>query len=142
MRDELDIAVNNVLIALEKALDHYRQAAGLSEDDAAGEEFREIARRRRRDADSVEALLRDLGYLPEEPDRDRLAVAEAATWMKARMAGQRSEALRDRAGEVDREADAALWEALGRKDLPGNGRELMKGIKERIKEDREKLASP
>ncbi len=83
LRDDKDMALNAVLVACRKAADHYRQAVDLADEPEWAGRFERLARRRHADADRIEALLRRIGYLPDEPDRDRQEISQLASLTRA-----------------------------------------------------------
>lgn len=112
IRDDRQVALNELYAACVEAGDHYREAASLS--DLSGDRalFREIARDRLAMAADVERLIRATGDMPKLPDADRSAIEEAVTAVHAWISQDRTDRLRSESAEVDRRVVEAAGRAL------------------------------
>ncbi|BFM19210.1 hypothetical protein [Gilvimarinus japonicus] len=71
LRNDLQVALNDLHVALMESADHYRYAAEFVSDALTGELFETLAEARDLLADEAEEAIRDSGDLPSVPDVDR-----------------------------------------------------------------------
>ncbi|WP_041522118.1 hypothetical protein [Gilvimarinus agarilyticus] len=71
LRTELQVALNDLHVALMESADHYRYAAEFVTDERTGKLFETLAEARDLLADEAEEAIRDAGDLPSVPDADR-----------------------------------------------------------------------
>jgi hypothetical protein len=107
LRDDLEVALNDLIIALREAADAYETAAEIVEagDGAAyfgsaRDDHRALARR-------LESEQRSLGHLPKGPDRERELVREAVSRVKAGLLEGEAALLAEREAEEERIAACA-----------------------------------
>jgi hypothetical protein len=106
LRDERQIALNGAIEACLHAAHVHEDTADRIGEDTAG--LRQLAGRRRRDAETLATHLRRLGDLPMEPDPEYEAATNFLSHIKAAFAADEQDALLERS----REAESALAEAL------------------------------
>jgi hypothetical protein len=97
LRDEWEIALNEVLGLCVEAADHYedaaRRLAGAGEAHAVAGLLDRTAERRRCQARRLETVLRAHDELPKDPDPDAELVHRATQWVKAIVATDEERAL-------------------------------------------------
>jgi uncharacterized protein (TIGR02284 family) len=132
LRDDLQTALNDVVVACLEAADGYEAAAGLLDEAALAARFRELADRRRAAAEELAQDLRALGDLPRTPDSDFEAVEIAVSHLKAWLAEDPERSVLDErlAAEV-RIADAVA-EALAQPDLPEDARQRLEHLRDEV----------
>lgn len=110
LKEEKEVALNEVLITCRKVGVHYRQADGLVEDGSLMDMFRQMANRRSNDVSRIEAAMRRLGYLPGEPDKDRLAFSRLITLTRSTVAvaNDRQRMLIEKSIELESELDETI----------------------------------
>jgi hypothetical protein len=74
LRSEQQLVLNDVLVAFEKSVDHYRDAANFLSLVPPGETLRRIARERDRLVQRLIQAVHAAGDLPSVPDEDRESV--------------------------------------------------------------------
>jgi len=142
LRNELQIAINDVVVACAQAADgHEHAAASLEEHDAeAVRLLGALAEQRRAAAAEIGEELRALGDLPAAPDTERETVHELVAHLKAALsADERRALLEDRAqaeAAIEQAADAAL-----RMPVPDRCRELLTQLHEQAGLARQRLTS-
>lgn len=112
LRDEREMALNDVETLCVEAADHYASAAGRVQDAALAALFEELALQHRQFAAALAQHIRAGGDLPQQPDPDRETMADAFTSIKGLLRGDlRSTLIDDRARSEDAVA-AAVRAAL------------------------------
>jgi aminoglycoside phosphotransferase len=106
LRDERQIALNGAIEACLHAAHVHDDTADQIGEDAAG--LRQLAARRRQNAEALAAHLRRLGDLPMEPDPEYEAATSFLSHIKAAFAADEQDVLLERS----RAAESALAEAL------------------------------
>jgi hypothetical protein len=101
LREDGDVALNEVLVACRQVADHCRQAAELVDRAGLQEIFRRLAHGRHSDADRVEDLVRRYGWLPEEPRRDKQDIARLITRTRAAVANDEEDPLMEKARDLE-----------------------------------------
>lgn len=97
LRDDKEMAINDVEMLCVEAADHYAAAAGKVQDAAAATLFSELALQHRQFAAALARHIRASGDLPQQPDPDREAVVDVLTGLKGLLRGDlRSTLLDDR----------------------------------------------
>lgn len=71
IRNERQAALNDLLVAVEKSSDHYRDAVNYLKSSYPSNELRQIARQRDQMALRIEQAIRQADDLPSAPDEDR-----------------------------------------------------------------------
>lgn len=128
LRHDREIALNDILVACRRSAGHLLQAGELSDNKKLTELFDRMARRRRKDADKLENLVRDLGYLPDEPDSDRQDFSHLVTLTRSAVASDRGRMLLEKTVELEVELDQKIDGALVF-DWGGNTPSLLRDIR-------------
>jgi hypothetical protein len=115
LRDERQIALNEAVEASLHAAHVHEDGAELLGDDALG--LRQLASRRRRDAEILAEHVRRLGDLPTEPDPEYEVAIDVVSHIKAALAEDNRAQVIERSNEAEEALAAALREML-RHDLP------------------------
>ena len=77
MRSDKQAALQEILVATQASADHIEDAAGFIDESLVSQQLSRVADERRKFADSIADLLRELGDLPTTPDLDRENVEHA-----------------------------------------------------------------
>ena len=112
LKDESEIALNEVLIACRKVADFSNQAEELTKDPELADFFRRLSRRRRTDADRIVEIERGLGYMPDEPNRDKQDFSRLFTLARTAMADEPARILVEKAVNLETELEEEVNEAL------------------------------
>lgn len=114
LRDDRDIALNEVLIACRKAAVHYHQATELADDPQMIEMFRRMSERRQSDVHRTERLVRKMGFLPDGPHKDKQDLTRLITLSRFAVARQAERTLVEKAVnlEIDVEKTATVASQL------------------------------
>jgi len=116
LRDERQIALNGAIEACLHAAHVHEDGADRSSEDAAG--LRQLAARRRRDAETLAAHLRRLGDLPMEPDPEYEVATDFLSHIKAAFAADEQHAVLERSREAENALAEALRQALDQDLVP------------------------
>jgi uncharacterized protein (TIGR02284 family) len=115
LRNELQIALNDLIVACLEAADGHEAAAEILGDDPLAEALRDLAGARRELAGQLGERLRTLGDLPREPDADLETVRELAARVMAALSADHRQVLLDERSAAEAHlatcADAALAHA-------------------------------
>ncbi|HUO83368.1 MAG TPA: hypothetical protein VM616_10995 [Gammaproteobacteria bacterium] len=126
LMNDKQVAVNDVILRLREAADHYAHAARAIEDDRLAKRFAERCRSLADMAAGLESHIRRLGELPRRPDPEREALEELLMRLGAGIiADERSRhihALRRREEAIEEAAVAALRQPLPDDTLAEIGR--------------------
>ncbi len=128
LRDDREIALNDILVACRRSAGHLLQAVKLSDTTKLTELFDRMAVRRRMDASKLKVLVRDLGYLPDEPDSDRQDFSHLLTLTRTAVAGDSRRTLLEKAIELEVALDQKIDGALVF-DWDGNTPLLLRDIR-------------
>lgn len=140
LREEREIALTDVAVALKDAALHFEDEAGLLKDGAAADLFRALAREHREMAAELDGELRRLGYKTREPDRDAETGKELLARVRAALASDEVGALaQEREAEAEAAA-AAIEAARALPDLPAETLALLERIDARLASARSRLA--
>ncbi|WP_162913280.1 PA2169 family four-helix-bundle protein [Rhodospirillaceae bacterium SYSU D60014] len=140
LRDERQIALNDVIVACKDAADGYDDAADASGEPELAALFRTYGRRRREVAAELETHIRDLGDLPRNPDADAETIERLFTQLKAILsADERATLLEERErGEVE---IGRLVEAALNTDLPEGTKTALRQLGQEASEAAQCLAA-
>jgi len=108
IRNDRQVALNDLLVAVEKSADHYQASADSLQDHApaVSRQLRELAGRRERLADVIKREIQASGDLPSAPDEDRESVEQLFQRVHASLApDQILDVLRQRLDAEDALAD-------------------------------------
>ena len=140
LRDEKDIALNDVLVACRKAADHYGQAAGLADRPERVAAFERLAGQRVAASDRLEALVRRYGYLPEEPPKDKQDISQLITRTRSAVASESGCPLAARALDLEEDLEEKIVDAL-ELDWPPKTFDLLRSLQATCGRHREELAA-
>lgn len=101
LRNEQQLALNQVETLCIETADRYAAAAGHSDDEALSRLFGELSRQRREFALQLAEHIRALDDLPQQPDPDREAVGELLTSIKAFFSGDQRDTLIDESKKLE-----------------------------------------
>jgi Domain of unknown function (DUF2383) len=142
LRNELQTALHDVVLACLETADGHDAAAGMLADDPLAATLRAWAEQRREVAARLGDALRELDDLPPEPDADLETVRELATWIKATLApDQRQTVLAERRAAEARLL-ATIEQALARPELAEPARSLLLELRAAAARAHEQLADP
>lgn len=68
---DLEVSLNELLIACRKSVDHFRDAAQLIAEEKISNDLKQLANEREPFLSAIERKIRELGDLPSMPDPDR-----------------------------------------------------------------------
>ncbi|CAN5130451.1 hypothetical protein BH24PSE2_BH24PSE2_22570 [soil metagenome] len=83
LMNDKQVAVNDVILSLREAADHYADAAQAIDDEVAADAFVARCRACSETADALESHIRRLGELPRRPDPEREALEQLLTRLGA-----------------------------------------------------------
>lgn len=112
LRNEQQLALNQVETLCVAAADHYATAAADTDDEALSRLFDELARQRREFAVELAEHIRALDDLPQHPDPDRETVDDLITSIKAFFSEDERATLIDERKKLELELSAAAQAAL------------------------------
>jgi uncharacterized protein (TIGR02284 family) len=142
LRNELQTAINDVVVACEEAADGHEHAAEFLEqqDGEPVRLLRALAEQRRAAATEIGDQLRELGDLPKAPDTEAETVHDLIARIKAALsADERQAVLEDRA-----QAEAVIEQAVSaalRMAVPDRCRELLAQLQEETKLAQQRLVA-
>jgi hypothetical protein len=138
---ELQIALNDVVVACLEAADGHEAAAGmLEEEDRLAGRLRDLAQARRQAADELGDAIRRLGDLPPAPDADLEAARELASLVKAALSPDQRQTLMQERAAAEARLEACIAQALARADLPETARAALLELSASSRAARERLA--
>ena len=112
LRDDRQVALNVVETLCIETADHYTAAANSIDDAALAHLFNDLAGQRRLLADELAAHIRALDDLPQQPDPDREAAAQALSAIKAFFSGNAKSVLLDERKHAEEKLATAVHAAL------------------------------
>lgn len=86
LMSDREVALDEVIVACKDAAHRYRSIAGSVHGAELAALFQDLAEQRQTVAEKLGAYLRELGYLPREPDADKETVQELFSKAKAVLA--------------------------------------------------------
>ncbi|OGB20549.1 MAG: hypothetical protein A3I66_05715 [Burkholderiales bacterium RIFCSPLOWO2_02_FULL_57_36] len=108
LRNEQQLALNQVETLCIESADRYEAAAGTADDPALARLFGDLARQRRQFAVELAGHIRALDDLPQQPDPDRETVDELLAGIRAFFSGDQRDALIDERKKLEQDlAEAA-----------------------------------
>lgn len=108
IRDDQQLGLNDLLVAIQKSSDHYRDAASYLESSYPSSELWQIARERDQIASQLRRAIRELGDLPSAPDEDRESVEKLFHRVHASLSENEIQDLLDQRLDAEREFMANL----------------------------------
>lgn len=139
LRDDREIALNDILVACRRSAGHLLQARDLSDNKKLTALFDRMADRRRLDADKLKTLVRAFGYLPDEPDSDLQDFSHLFTLTRSAVASDGGRMLLEKAIELEVELDKKIDGALGF-DWDGDAPSLLRDIRASNRRYRKEMA--
>lgn len=101
------VALNDLLIACRRSLNHFRRAADLSNDDTAGW-YGMLAHLRQESIRRIEEVIRYTKHFPLQPDPDRATVVKAVTYVRIRIADDEQKTLLKKAVRLESRVEKCL----------------------------------
>jgi uncharacterized protein (TIGR02284 family) len=141
LRSELQIALNDVQVALQEAADGHEWAADFVPDPQLGDLLRELALERRSLAEALGEQLKALGDLPRAPDTDLETVRDLVSRIKAAFSPDERQALLDDRAAAEARLEACAETVLARDDLPEDALALLREILERARLAKERMGA-
>ena len=138
---ELQTALNDVVVACLEAADGHEAAAGMLEDDHLARMLRDLARSRRKAADELGDVIRELGELPPAPDTDLETVRELASLVKAALSPDERQTLIQERAAAEAHLEACIAQALARTDLPEQASSILQRLSTSPQDARDRLAA-
>ncbi|HSA82655.1 MAG TPA: hypothetical protein VLE23_17695 [Geminicoccaceae bacterium] len=125
LRNELQTALHDVVLACLETGDGHEAAAGILAGDPLAATLCAWAEQRRTAADRLGDILRELDDLPPEPDADLETVRELATWVKAALAPDQRHTVAAERAAAEAHLLETIEQALARPDLAEPARSLL-----------------
>jgi uncharacterized protein (TIGR02284 family) len=127
LRNEQQLALNQVETLCIESADHYARAAGNTDDQALAGLFSELARQRRQIAVELADHIRALDDLPQQPDPDRETIEDLLVSIKAFFSGDRRDTLIDEHKKLEQDLAEAAQAGL-HQALPGETKMLLRQL--------------
>ncbi len=139
LRNDAEMALDDVMEYCKFVLDHYRTVAHITHDPDLGLLFRSLEQSRQQWVEALEAEIRLMGNLPSAPDRDREALDHLLIRIRAALTEDERASLLHESDRVEKvlikKAQAALAE-----ELSVDVRDLVQKIFEGSAQTRERLS--
>lgn len=111
--DDPQVAINEIIVACQKAADHYANGADLVHDESIKQLFVSLGAQRRTAAERLSEIMRDLGSLPREADIEQEQLQMLWSHLMSALSGTDSEALLNEMIDHESEVRSAAENALG-----------------------------
>jgi uncharacterized protein (TIGR02284 family) len=141
LRSELQIALNDVEVALQEAADGHEWAADFVSDPQLADLLRELALERRSLAEALGEQLKALGDLPRAPDTDLETVRDLVSRIKAAFSPDERQALLQDRAVAEANLESRTEAALARDDLSEDTRALLQATLERARLAKERMGA-
>ncbi len=115
--DDRQVALNDVIVICKDTADRYQDIADSIEEAELSAWFQDLSRQRQGAAKVIEDHVRQLGYLPREPDTDRETLESLIIHFKALLAEHERLTLLETCEQAERDVAARVSIAL-QQDLP------------------------
>lgn len=138
VRDDRQVALNEVVVCAREAADNHRDAASRVEDEELRRLLEAHAGRHELLAEQIAEQLKRLDDLPKEPDRDAETLHQLFSRIKAAFSGDEEQALADDRVAEDAKVATAIDEAL-RHDLPQKTRAQLQEFRELLQAEMAEL---
>lgn len=142
LRSELQIALNDVEVALQEAADGHEWAADFVPDPELSGLLREMAAARRGLSEALGEQLIELGDLPRAPDTDLETVRDLVSRVRAAFSPDERQALLEDRAAAEARLEACADTALARDDLSEETRALLQEIRERARTAKGRMSQP
>ena len=140
LRNELQTALHDVVLAGLEAADGHEAAAAILADDPLAARLRAWALERRAAAARLGETVRELDDLPPEPDADLETVRELASWVRAALAPDQRRTLVEERRAAEAHLLATIEQALARPDLPEPARAALLDLRSEAARAHQQLA--
>lgn len=140
LMSDREVALDEVIVACKDAAHQYHHGAGSVHDAELSALFRDLAKQRQTKAQALGMHLRELGYLPREPDADKETVQELFSKAKAVLAEDERIALVDEYEQTEAHIAELTATAL-KQPLPEQVLAALRELQEETVEIRERLAA-
>lgn len=138
LRNERQIALNEIVVACKEAADIYEACAERVHEPDFASMLRETATERRAALPDLESWLKSIGDLPREPDEDAETAREFLTSIKSALASDERQPVVEDCEEAEQSLEQAIAVAL-RLDFDKPLRRILKRIYEQAKAGRKRL---
>ena len=140
LRDEGQIALNEVIVACKEAADAYDDARDAVEEPELATLFRDYGRRRREFARELEAHIRALGDRPRDPDADSETIERLFTQLKAVLSADERSTLLEERERGEMEIGRRVATALDT-NLPEETKAILRRFRQEVSEAAQGLAA-
>lgn len=137
LKDPVEIALNDLHVALLKAADQYEHAVGMAAEPQTTSLFQRLAAERRQMAGTLEEHIRQIG-LPRMPHPEREGLEKLATKLKAAVSGSDAMVLANDQKVLEREIASACAAALQER-LSDPARAFVRDVAQRVLDDQERF---
>jgi uncharacterized protein (TIGR02284 family) len=141
LRSELQVALNDVVVACLEAADGHERSADFELDPQLADLLRVLTEERRSLAEALGERLKATGDLPRAPDSDLEAVRGVVSRFKAALSADERRALLEERAVAEANLEEVAASALCRDDLPADARALVEQIRERARNARDRLTT-
>lgn len=138
LRDDRQAALNRVETLCLAGADHYESAAGQARDTALANVFREMAQRRRAQAEGLAPHIRAIGDLPKQPDPDREALDHVLDGIRMLLSRDEGAELIEQRLREENDLLEAVRDAM-KLDFPAPTQEALLRMGEEIESERARL---
>ena len=139
LRDDVQIALNDVESLCMEAVDHYAAASERIGTGPLAELMQDLAEQRKREADALADQIRAMGELPKGPDKDSEDVRELLSVITDLFSGNNHASVIDAREHAEARLADAVDAAL-KHPLPPALRELLVAMQSSIRDARRRLA--
>jgi len=140
LRNERQIALNEVYVACQEVADGYEAATEHTHDAALAVVFRELAEERRRSSVALEKEIRATGDLPKAADPDAETAREFILNLKTAVAADHRRVLVEGCADAEAELEESAVEALNH-DLSEDQEAIVRAVLNEAREARKRLSS-
>lgn len=129
LRNDQQIALNQIETLCIETADHYANAADHADDEELAHLFGELAQQRKQFIAELADHIRALDDLPQHPDPDRETVDELLTSIKGFFSGDSRDTLIDERKKLEQDLAQSIRAGLGQ-DLPADTKILLRQLLE------------
>lgn len=140
LRNEQQLALNEVETLCMEAADHYAAAAERTADAGLAQLFAELARQRRALAADLGVHIRALDDLPKHPDPDMETVGDLLSGIKALFSGDERKTLIEDRAQFELKVAQAVQSAL-QQSLSDDAKAVLARIQSHVESARHRLAA-
>jgi uncharacterized protein (TIGR02284 family) len=139
LRNNMQMALNQVETLCIESADHYATAAGQTENTELTQLFSELAQQRKEIAADLAMQIRALDDLPQQPDPDKEAVEHLLTGIKMFFSGDERSILIDEREQFEQNIMQAVHAAM-RESLPEDTKNVLRNLLSHIDITKRQLA--